>query len=391
MPTCPAGHQSNTMDYCDECGAPMNATTQFSVPVPQAPPNPGASGLPMPPGMAPPSSPQAQQQPWFNPDTQPCPECGEPLLDRFCEACGWGPGVAPAIPSTKFPPPGSAPQFPAGPVPPGQAQVPVNNAYDPFTGGPPPEQAPYPPPPPPGEPNNPFGPGPGAGQPPAPGRYDPYTGAPMAPPDQQQFPPPQPQPGEHNPFAGAMPPPMAPPSAEAADPFAAAFPPPPQQQTDPFAAGAQQQQQAPPGYGQPPAAGPGPWQLIADADRAYFERICRLNDLDPNTMQFPAYVPQRRFRLHGPQQLVGRHSASKGISPDIDLSGPPTDAAVSHAHALFIAQPDGSWSVVDVGSSNGTYLNESTQPLARNIPQQLNLGDRVHVGLWTTLTVTNGM
>ncbi|HEY1174623.1 MAG TPA: FHA domain-containing protein, partial [Phytomonospora sp.] len=182
------------------------------------------------------------------------------------------------------------------------------------------------------------------------------------------FPPPQAEPA----------PAFAMPQAQPADPFAAAFPP-------------SQPQQAAPPVSAPPVHAPGPWQLVADADRGYFERICRLNDLDPNTMQFPAYVPQRFFRLHGPQLLMGRRSASKGINPDIDLSGPPTDAAVSHAHALFIAQPDGSWAVVDVGSSNGTFVNESQQALVRHQPVQLSVGDRVHVGLWTTLTVTTGM
>ncbi|GIG64821.1 FHA domain-containing protein [Phytomonospora endophytica] len=303
----------------------MNATTQFSV-------------LPQPPAGGPPQ----QQAGWFAPEAQPCPECGEPLLDRFCEACGWGPGVAPA-------------------VPPNAAGAP-HQPFDPFAqggGAPPPAQ-----------------PGP--------------VPAPFPPPDAQQYPPqpsqqfpPPPQPAE-------APAPFATPSAQPADPFAAAFPA-PQQAPQPMHAPAPAPQQPAPPVSAPPMHAPGPWQLVADADRAYFERICRLNDLDPNTMQFPAYVPQRFFRLHGPQLLLGRRSASKGINPDIDLSGPPTDAAVSHAHALFIAQPDGSWALVDVGSSNGTFVNESQQALVRHQPLQLNVGDRVHVGLWTTLTVTTGM
>jgi len=333
MPTCPAGHHSNTVDFCDECGAPMNATTQFSA-------------LPQPPAGGPPQ----QQAGWFAPEAQPCPECGEPLLDRFCEACGWGPGVAPAMPPAQAP----------------------NQPFDPFSqsGGAPPQS--------PGPVPAPF---PQQQQQPDPNQmpgFPPADGGQYAQPS-QAFPPPAAQ--EPAPAFGM-------PSAEPADPFAAAFPQAPQ--APPMQQVQQVQQQAPPVQQQVPHA-PGPWQLIADADPAYFERICRLNDLDPNTMQFPAYVPQRFFRLHGPQLLVGRRSASKGINPDIDLSGPPTDSAVSHAHALFIAQPDGSWAVVDVGSSNGTFVNESQQALTRHQPLQLNVGDRVHVGLWTTLTVTTGM
>jgi predicted component of type VI protein secretion system len=44
--------------------------------------------------------------------------------------------------------------------------------------------------------------------------------------------------------------------------------------------------------------------------------------------------------------------------------------------------------VVDLDSANGTYLNDSTDPLPANQPAKLAVGDRVHLGAWTTLTVT---
>ncbi|GLZ79041.1 hypothetical protein Afil01_38480 [Actinorhabdospora filicis] len=354
MPICPAGHNSATADFCDECGAPMNGAAA----VPHVPPHAAAE---------PPTA-------WYTPQPSPCPECGEPLLDRFCEACGWGPGVAPAgqAPGVQHQPPldpFGAPQAAPPPAPPASmfhAPPPTNGA---------------PPPPPPLEPQTAFQvieQPPSFPAPPAfdhpPSRPIEHTSAFQAPADPFGVPSPAPA----DPF-GAPPPPPAP-----ADPFAAHQPPPPQPPAaDPFG--------APYGH-QPQVVAPmGPWQVTADADRGYFERICRANDLDPNTMQYPAYCPQRRFRLHGPQLLVGRRSASKGINPDIDLSGPPTDAAVSHAHALFVAQPDGRWAVVDVGSANGTFINEAQQPLPKNVAYPLNLGDRVHVGLWTTLTVISGM
>lgn len=371
MPICPAGHNSTTADFCDECGAPMHGAAA----VPHVPPHAAAE---------PPTA-------WYTPQPSPCPECGEPLLDRFCEACGWGPGVSPG-PAGGHPAPldpfGAPQSAPPPPPPPSMfhAPPPMNGA---------------PPPPPPLEPQTAFQ---VIEQPPAfptPPSFDHQPSRPMehtssfqgasdpfgvpSPTPANPFgaPPPPVQPAD--PFAGHQPPPVAP-----ADPFGGHAPPPvappapdPFGQPDPFGPPYGQQQQA--------VAPMGPWQLTADADRAYFERICRSNDLDPNTMQFPAYCPQRRFMLHGPQLLLGRRSASKGINPDIDLSGPPTDAAVSHAHALFVAQPDGRWAVVDVGSSNGTFINESPQALPKNMPVQLNLGDRVHVGLWTTLTVVGGM
>jgi hypothetical protein len=60
---------------------------------------------------------------------------------------------------------------------------------------------------------------------------------------------------------------------------------------------------------------------------------------------------------------------------------------VSHSHALFVAGAGGTWSVVDLDSANGTYLNDATDPLPANQPTPLHSGDRVHVGAWTTLTV----
>ena len=97
----------------------------------------------------------------------------------------------------------------------------------------------------------------------------------------------------------------------------------------------------------------------------------------------------RRYPL-GQTLLIGRTSRSRGIQPDIDLTGPPEDAGVSHAHALLVADPDGGWSVVDLDSANGTYHNEGTDPITANVPVPVKDGDRIHVGAWTTLTLHAG-
>src|SRR5262249_10867317 len=102
---------------------------------------------------------------------------------------------------------------------------------------------------------------------------------------------------------------------------------------------------------------------------------------------FPAFCPERRFTLTGTEVLIGRSSRSRGIEPAIDLTGPPEDAGVSHAHALFVPGADGGWSVVDLHSPNGAYLNHPPDPLPPNQPTPLSVGDRIHVGAWTTLTV----
>ncbi len=126
---------------------------------------------------------------------------------------------------------------------------------------------------------------------------------------------------------------------------------------------------------------PGTWQLVVTADRDYFER------LQPAGVEFPAHCPPRTFALTGSELRVGRHSSSRGIQPEIDLSGAPEDSAISHLHAMLIRQPNGSYSLVDPGSTNGTTLNDSADPIAVNVPVPLADGDRIHLGAWTTMTI----
>ena len=108
---------------------------------------------------------------------------------------------------------------------------------------------------------------------------------------------------------------------------------------------------------------------------------------DSATIQFPAVYPPRHFPLVRDQLFIGRRSRSRGIEPDVDLSAAPEDSGVSHAHAAIIST-DAGWALVDVGSANGTYLNGNAEPIPVNVPTPLQLGDRIHLGAWTTLTVT---
>jgi pSer/pThr/pTyr-binding forkhead associated (FHA) protein len=84
---------------------------------------------------------------------------------------------------------------------------------------------------------------------------------------------------------------------------------------------------------------------------------------------------------------IGRASASRGIVVEIDLTGPPLDPAVSHLHAQLLRAPDGTWSLVDLNSANGTRLNGAEDPLPAETEVPVKAGDRIHVGVWTTLTL----
>jgi hypothetical protein len=139
-----------------------------------------------------------------------------------------------------------------------------------------------------------------------------------------------------------------------------------------------------------PGRGPAAaeWTALVTADRAYYDAVQAAGGPDAAGIAFPAYFPQRRFRLTGAEVRIGRHSASSGIDPEIDLSVPPADPGVSRLHAVLLRSADGGWSVVDPGSANGTAVNGSEIPQGQAVP--LRDGDRIHLGAWTELRVFRG-
>ena len=143
----------------------------------------------------------------------------------------------------------------------------------------------------------------------------------------------------------------------------------------------------------PPAASPPPdpaatWTAVVTADRDYYDRIQAESDSEAAAIGFPPYCPERRFRLSGTEVHIGRRSASRGLEPEIDLTGPPADPGVSRLHAVLLAGPDGAWSVLDPGSANGTLVNGSEIPRDETVP--LADGDRIHLGAWTRITISRG-
>jgi hypothetical protein len=131
----------------------------------------------------------------------------------------------------------------------------------------------------------------------------------------------------------------------------------------------------------PPAVVPatGQWTATVAVDRKYFE------DNAIEGVEFPADTPSRTVDLPAPQVRIGRASVSKGTHPEIDLSD--SDPGVSHNHALLTLSVDGVWLVSDLGSTNGTYVNDEQQPLGAGQTRALKDGDEVHVGAWTTITL----
>lgn len=260
MPTCARGHQSQSLDYCDECGTPIGGATLASGAVAAAPSHVAASN---------PSTGTSAAKPDSGNGPTPCPDCGTPASGRFCESCGFDLLMARLAPEIAVASPESA--------------------------------------------------------------------AETLPPDNGP---------ESSPVSG----PVGESTAE----------------STPLVS----------------------WRLLVSADATYYARMRDEAEPDAEPIDFPAFCPERRFALDGDQILIGRRSRSRGIEPQIDLSGPPEDPAVSHAHALLVPQPAGGWSVVDLESANGTYVNNGSDPIRANEPVPLGDGDHIHLGAWTTLTMT---
>jgi serine/threonine protein kinase len=161
------------------------------------------------------------------------------------------------------------------------------------------------------------------------------------------------------------------------------------QPADPAADGARTGYLAPPGPATPhpsPNGAGATWTAVVTTDRAYYDSVLPVNEA--NSVIVPGELPERRISLSGPEVRIGRRSASRGIEPEIDLSGPPMDAGVSRQHAKLVAGPDGSWTLVDLETDNGITVNGKDVRRGDSVP--LSPGDHIHLGFWTRITITRG-
>ena len=341
MAVCPNGHDSASEDFCDICGMRITGT-----PGPSGGPettgsrpygSPPAATGPMPVSQAATGTSQAMGRPGTGPASppavvgEPCPRCGTARSGQFCEACGYNfnappPSWSGSAPSPSAPP--SAPQPPWSPAPPVSPPQPSRPA------GPPPPQ-----------------------------------------PRAQPSPPPSPPPSSSQPLPSApsarsVPSAPSVPSVPTAPPVSPASSVPPTRAVS--------------GSSYALAA----WTVVVSSDRDYYERVRVASGPDWAEVPFPAYCAERRFRLAGNQMRIGRRSVSRGLDPEIDLTGPPADPGISRLHAVLIAMPDGSWAVLDPGSANGTLVNGNEIPTGNQVP--LHDGDRINLGAWTAITVHRG-
>ncbi|WP_058044405.1 FHA domain-containing protein [Streptomyces roseifaciens] len=352
MPTCPNGHQSTAEDWCEVCGHRMSGTPDRPGPagatgaVPPPPPAP-PTGAPLPP----PSGPQGAPGYGFGGHTgdttvqaELCPHCRTPREAQapFCEECRYN--FLTRTGASFGPPPPLSPQGlqSAPPPPPQHTQPPQSYEYY----GSRPSRI--------NRPAEPLTPETHTSSPYAEPVYADEAGGDwmLPPPSTTTAPPASPYGYEHA-ATGGVP--------------------------------GQQGQQ-----GAPQQHAPAGWTAVVAPDREYFMAMMNRSGPEAAGLNLPAYSPELQLPLNGPQVTVGRRRHSTGESPDIDLSRPPEDPGVSHQHAMFVQQPDGSWAVVDQDSTNGTTINGSETPIQPYVPVPLQDGDRVHVGAWTTITLHRG-
>jgi len=114
--------------------------------------------------------------------------------------------------------------------------------------------------------------------------------------------------------------------------------------------------------------------------RAQFDKLA------PQGLEFPPDYLERRYPLTDDEVKIGRtHEPAK--APDINLSGAPEDPAISHMHAVLERQNDGSYKLRDLGSTNGTTMNDDPTPVSADVGAPLVDGDRIRIGAWTMLTL----
>ena len=402
MAACPEGHDSASDDFCDVCGTRIGGS-------PAGPERTTGRHR----GVKPPAANGGE----------PCPACGARVSGSFCDACGFNvrarrPFAPLSRPAEPFSSGSAGPQAPSRPSAPSpEASPPAGSSSGPPESLFPPVSRPQPQSPPWG----PMEPPPSSWEPPerwshqdrwsAPESLRPswrHAEAPTAPRDRTAPSPARPAPPEEpgspvdsavtdRPASPARPEPPSSP-APVQPPPPVLFEPAPAATAPPEAPPARVRSKPPavtftPAFPAPPTM-PTPaftaatWTVLVSSDRGYYERMRGVLGRYGTDVEFPAYVSERRIPLVGQQMRIGRRSAARELEPEIDLAEPPVDPGISRLHAMLIAARDGTWSVLDPGSANGTQLNG--RKIASGDLVALRQGDRINLGAWTVISVHRG-
>ena len=92
-------------------------------------------------------------------------------------------------------------------------------------------------------------------------------------------------------------------------------------------------------------------------------------------------------RRREPDRAQPRRQPDEQRARDRPRRRTPVDPGVSRLHAVLERRATASASLRDLGSTNGTMVNDDPVPIAPQTAVPLADGDRVRVGAWTTITV----
>lgn len=122
----------------------------------------------------------------------------------------------------------------------------------------------------------------------------------------------------------------------------------------------------------PPAAGPH-WRLVVTIDASL--------DTEPDPAAPLPNEPERIFPVEQDEMLVGRRDDRQQIRPAVALHDP----GASRRHAKVLRNADGTLSLHDSGSTNGTKING--QDVVSGALRALAEGDEITLGRWTRIRV----
>ncbi len=120
------------------------------------------------------------------------------------------------------------------------------------------------------------------------------------------------------------------------------------------------------------------WQLVVRVDLDWFRRS------HSEGVSAPATRADRTYPLAARHLQIGRSNGTTAeAGPEIALDDP----GISRKHAVLERQADGSYAVRDLGSTNGTFINDEPNRVSRDEAVPLADDDEIRIGAWTTMTV----
>ncbi len=126
-------------------------------------------------------------------------------------------------------------------------------------------------------------------------------------------------------------------------------------------------------------------KVKVSADEAFFKAMVTEGEVSlPDPLP-----PEHELELFGEELHIGRTSDNRGVHPNIDIEALTGDPAVSTKHAVLRVALDGSHTITDVGSTNGTFVDDfGGEPVTQGIPIPIGPASVVYVGAWTKLQIS---